>query len=86
MIKNVYAIYDVKAYWLDPFIDSNDDVASRGFAYSMANNPGVIGFAPGDFSLYRIGTYDTGSGTLVSTTPVFIMSGYDAVRGSKHED
>lgn len=75
MVKNLYSIRDVKSTFMPPFIDDNDEVAQRNFAFAISNRPDVIAYAPSDFSLMRIGTFDTESGALVPCLPVFVCDG-----------
>lgn len=66
MIKNVYALRDVKSHWTDPFVDESDEAAKRGVAMMVqrADPNSLIAFQPRDFDLYCIGQYDTVSGEL----------------------
>lgn len=75
MIKSVYAIRDVKTNWLDPFIEVSDDAAIRGFKYALSNGDGLFGFSPEDFTLYKVGTFDTASGAITGSLPAFVFDG-----------
>lgn len=75
MTKSVYAIRDVKTNWLDPFVEVSDDAAIRGFKYALSNGDVLFGFAPEDFSLYKVGTFDTATGAISGTLPAFIFDG-----------
>lgn len=72
---NVYAIKDALNGFGSLSVDSNDDVASRNFAFAVSQ--GLLSFASSDYSLYRIGTYNIASGALTPCDPVFIINGID---------
>lgn len=75
MIKSLYAIRDCKSGFLSPMIDDTDDSALRNFEYACKNN-NIMNFAPQDFELYKIGSYDTDSGILSPIEPTeFIANG-----------
>lgn len=79
MIKSLYAVRDSKTGWMLPTEDLNDESAKRNFLYACSTNPGIIAFAPADYSLYRIGTYDTDSGKLTNLdSSVYLCCGADA--------
>ena len=75
MVYNVYAVRDSKCDFHVPFTDVNDASASRSLAMTV-NTPGnLISFAPADFGLYCIGSFDSSSGALVSDAlPRFVVS------------
>lgn len=73
---NVYAIKDALNGFGTISVDSNDDVATRNFAYAISQ--GILSFASSDYSLYRIGSYNISSGALTPCDPVFILNGIDA--------
>lgn len=80
MIKSVYCVRDSKVGFLDPVCEDNDKVATRNFAYAVNHSNGIMGFAPSDFDLYRIGTFDTETSQLVSTIPpALVVSGSSVV-------
>lgn len=75
MKKNLYAIRDLKVGFLAPMVDDNEASAMRNFEYACHNND-IINFAPSDFELYHIGTFDTDSGTIdPSPVPDFVCNG-----------
>lgn len=65
MILNAYTIYDRKALqYHSPFFAVADGAALRSFM-DLANDPQTtVGRHPGDYVLYRCGTYDDSSGEL----------------------
>lgn len=77
MIMNVYAVYDDKAKCFgNPFYCQTDGVARRLIADQTTEDksrPSLIRDHPEDFSLYRVGTFDTDSGHVKSEPqPVFL--------------
>lgn len=82
MVFNVYSIRDVKTGFMTPSIDPSDEAAARNFQHAIWNSTGVIhSFAP-DFSLYRIGVFDSDAGTISPIQPpVFVMDGHSALSG-----
>ena len=72
MIKFIYSVRDVKTFFADPFVDVSDDSAIRGFCYMLKNQPNIIGFAPADFSLWKIGKFDSKTGIVEYILPELI--------------
>lgn len=61
MIYGVYVIRDVKMGFTQPMLDSNDGTAVRNFETQVKNaqyNPTLF-FNRNDFSLYKLGTFNT---------------------------
>lgn len=78
MNLNIYSIRDNKTGFMAPQLDKNHDAAKRNFKLSLAtvSPESIMGFAPEDFDLYYIGTFDTDSGTISPTTvPELVSSG-----------
>lgn len=76
MKKYVYAVRDNKVGFLTPTVEDADAIAIRAFAFSVNNSGGIVGFAPSDFDLYRIGCYDTETSVISpEVPPVLICSG-----------
>lgn len=72
----VFAVRDVKTCFYPPQVNQNEEDAIRGFAMMINNPSGVIGFAPKDFDLYKIGTFDTEKGVIDPLTPIeYVVAG-----------
>ena len=72
---NVYSIRDKVGTWTPPTLDANDSIAIRNFAFGINNRPdSMLKFSLDDFSLYRIGTFDSDSAAMTSYAPVFEFS------------
>ena len=74
-----YTIFDSKleAYHQDYSLE-NDAIALRQFA-DMANEETQISKNPEDYSLWRIGSFETTSGELTSEVPTCIAKAHEHV-------
>ncbi|QCS36586.1 nonstructural protein [Capybara microvirus Cap3_SP_470] len=70
MIYGIYCMKDVKTGFLNPFVEVNDDVAVRGFANAMMAPGTVYSNFSADFSLYKVGLFDS---------ELCVLSGVDKV-------
>lgn len=76
MKYGLYCMRDVKGSFMAPAPDINDQTAVRNFAYAVNNNNSVMNFAPKDFQLYKVGTFDSDTGSVECITPmVFLTDG-----------
>lgn len=83
MIVNVFSIRDKLSGFSYPTVDVNAATAQRNFA-SAVNSPQVntMTFAPSDYDLYFVGTFDTEKGLFAGTdsgVPEFIVNGSSVV-------
>lgn len=72
MIYAVYAIRDALTGFMQPTFELNDACAKRNFevAVTCVSPPGhLLSARPADFTLYKIGQYDSDSGGLVPLSP-----------------
>lgn len=79
MEYNVYSVRDCKVGFGNPFIDVSDSSAQRGFFFAYSNPSSMVNFSPNDFSLYRIGRFDSDKGIIERVTPEFICCAVDFV-------
>lgn len=79
MLYNVYSVRDAKVGFGNPFVDVSDSSAKRGFHYAFLNPSSMVNFSPSDFSLYRIGSFDSDKGIIERLTPEFICCAADFV-------
>ena len=79
MILNKYTIFDsaLEAYHQDYSLE-NDAIALRQFA-DMANEETQIAKNPQDYSLWRIGTFETTTGDLTEEEPTCIAKAHERV-------
>lgn len=69
---NIYTIRDqVAGFFMPPFCAENDNLAVRMWTVSMGDN--FVHRA--DFSLHRLGSFDTDSGVLTASDPTLVRSG-----------
>lgn len=81
MIRPMYAIRDIKAGYLTPMVDINDDVAKRNFANAVVNNPTTCFYSnPEDFALFKIGEYDDDIGVIIPMDKVLIVEASQLLR------
>lgn len=70
MIYGVYSIFDSAAgVFTAPTIDITDASAMRSFQQALANSGSIMNFKPGDFDLYKVGTFDVETGYLDALVP-----------------
>lgn len=79
MIYPVYSIRDSRTGFMSPTLDQNDDAAARNFLFAVKNSRDVMGGFPDEFSLYRLGAFNTESGVFEpESVPVHVASGSGA--------
>ena len=78
MEYNIYAVRDEKTGFLSPTLDASDAQAMRNFEHAVQTSAGLLNSHKKDFSLYRIGRYDTDHATLTAEYPiVLVLEGAD---------
>lgn len=83
MIYGIYSIRDVKTSFLSPTVDYNDDSAIRNFYHACKNANSLFFTSPEDYSLYKIGEFDSEVGTVEAyKVPKHIV---DAFRENRKE-
>lgn len=85
MKMNVYSIRDIHVGFMSPSLDQNDETAARNFAFAVSNNPGVLGFRPGDFDLYCIGVFESDNASITPINPIRMIVNGAAVIGEKKD-
>lgn len=85
MIYNVYSVRDSKVGFGNPFVDASDPSAKRGFFFAFSNPSSLVNFSPADFSLYRIGTFDSDSGVIEKILPEYVCCAIDFVGKDKND-
>ncbi|UPW41655.1 nonstructural protein [Peromfec virus RodF8_29] len=70
MDYGVYAMRDARIGFLSPTIEINDDVAIRNFYHAVTHSDGVLDSFANDFSLYRIGSYESDHAQLIPMSPI----------------
>lgn len=76
----VYSVRDdVAGFFGGPFVDHSDEMAIRFFKYQMSRAEGLEHDFAGDFSLYRVGTFDNNTGEITAEIPTIIFKGCEVV-------
>ena len=80
MKLNAYSIYDkaVQAY-ARVFFLRTDGEAKRGFTSIVMDADGDIYRAPQDYTLFRIGEFDDGTGELIGCDPMPIARAHEVI-------
>lgn len=65
MTLGVYSIRDAKVGFLNPTFEISDDVAMRNFAHAVTHSDSILKSSSKDFSLWKIGLFDSNSGELI---------------------
>ena len=78
MKKYVYTVFDkVAQIYHNPWVESSDSTAARAFKIACADSGTLYGTCPGDFVLYRVGSFDDVSGLLSqSVIPDKVCDGF----------
>lgn len=64
-MEGVYSVHDAKSNtWLRPFISKTNATAIRDFETAVNQGEGMIAQYPGDFTLFKIGTWDELTGNI----------------------
>lgn len=77
----VYAVRDIHTGFMTPTVDQNDAAAIRNFRHGCMQNASLMNSHPGDFSLCRIGEFDTETGEIVSCLPVHLANATEVFNG-----
>lgn len=88
MKYGIYAVRDKLAGYMNLAIEGNDAIACRSFGTLVNSGNSVLSASPSDFDLYKLGSYDSESGSIESCTPSFVCSGssvFVGVGGEKGE-
>lgn len=75
----MYCYRDTKVGFMPPQCDQSEQAAIRGFSYAINGNDGMMNYSPRDFDLYKVGEFDTETGTINGCMPVLIVSGESVV-------
>ena len=70
MIFNLYAVQDTMVGFGAPYLKVNEEVAKRDYQNFLKVEP-----ARADMRLFKIGTYDDSTGTILPIIPECIMGG-----------
>lgn len=79
MIYPIYVIRDVHTGFMTPMVDQNDASALRNFEHAVMNTESLYHSHPKDYSLYKIGTYDTETAAINPIIPELIVDAFSLV-------
>lgn len=81
MIYDIFSVRDSKTDFFPPQMHSSVGDAKRSLAMTV-NTPGnMISFAPKDFDLYRVATFDSSSGEVIPVYPAeFVCSACSLIK------
>lgn len=80
MIYSIYSIQDALTGFNAPTLQANDAAAMRSFAEVFKEV-----YSPSDYSLWKIGQFDTNTGELVPEVPVIVCRATDFSKGDKED-
>ena len=87
MIKSLYAVIDTASGVYDgPIPGVSDAHMKRSFCDMAVNAEHPIGQHPEDYSLIKVGSWNDGTGELVDTQNVTIITGLEAVALARKVD
>lgn len=80
MIYGIYSIRDAKTGFLNITLDQSDAAAIRGFEHATRNADSLFFTHPSDYSLFKIGEFNTDTGVITSCVPEVLVHATDFVR------
>lgn len=88
MTFGMYSIRDSLTGFMTPVLEQNDAAALRNFqmacdTYPKDSGKSLMRWKPADFSLFKIGYFDSDSGLLTSITPPAYIAGGLSVRAGE---
>lgn len=75
MKYGIYVIRDQRTSFLTPTVDLNDASAMRNFEHAVQDKNSLFFSHIEDYSLYRIGTYDTDNGSIDPEMATLLVDG-----------
>uniref|UniRef100_A0AAU8B6U0 Nonstructural protein n=3 Tax=unclassified Microvirus TaxID=338099 RepID=A0AAU8B6U0_9VIRU len=82
MVYGVYVIRDQRTSFLTPTFDYNDASAMRNFEHALQQKESLMFSHPEDYSLYKIGTYDTDKGVISPQLNKLLVDGNSLFDGN----
>lgn len=80
MIISLYSINDALNGFMSPTLQNNDAAAMRSFAEVFKDV-----YSPADYSLFKIGSFDTDTGEIIPDVPTIVCRATDFVKGDKSD-
>ena len=85
MIYPVVAVRDAKTTFWPCQVETNENSAIRNFAMMINSGSGVTAFAPGDFDLFKVATFDSEKGIVEPVFPIELICSGLNVQGVNYE-
>lgn len=79
MIISIYSINDALNGFGSPSLQNNDAAAMRSFAEIFKDV-----YQPSDYSLWKIGSFDTNTGEIIPEIPSVVCRATDFVKGEEN--
>jgi hypothetical protein len=80
MIESIYCLRDKKVGYMAPMIEDNDPTAVRSLRHSIGLDKSLLTYThPEDFTLYRLGSYDTSTGVITPCQPEIVIELSDII-------
>ena len=76
MIINIYSVNDALNGFGPLSLQNNDASAYRGFAEAFKDV-----YSPADYSLFKLGSFDTNTGEIIPEVPSVVCRATDFVKG-----
>lgn len=75
MVTKLYALRDdASDSFLNPASFPTDEAAMRDLAMMVSSSPSsTLAFAPGDYRLFRVGSFDSSTGLITPTVPAVLI-------------
>lgn len=83
MVYSLYSVQDVCVGFGAVIMQPNDAAAMRAFAHECENTESYWHSHPADYSLWRVGSFDTVTGTVLDDTPTIVCRATDFVAGKE---
>lgn len=83
MLYQLYSIKDELVAFGPVFVSENDSTASRLLLNGFNIDNSMYATRPQDYTLYRIGSYETETGNIDPCTPQYVISCSDFKREKK---
>lgn len=79
-MNEIYAIYDSKADYYQPFwVERNDSTAIRALQAALDKKDHPLRMNAGDYSLYHLGTYSPESGRIMAHGPRHVADAWSVL-------
>lgn len=87
MILGIYSMFDSKTGFQPVTVSRNNDSAVREFAHAVKSTRSLMNTFAADFSLFKVGEFDTESGRLIGfDAPESLVNGASFVGGIEDGD